>query len=145
MPPRSVPRTRYRANLAGWRARRVPRLARIWHPLGVVMRVDVENLFYQLVDLPPEGRARYFAEHDVGEETRREVEELLNFDSAATSFLLDDIQSAASRVLAKLEGNRLHNYLSGDSFIGLEVRWSRLTRRLLSPFRRVSARSIKQQ
>jgi hypothetical protein len=57
------------------------------------------------VDLPPDARARYFAEHAVDEETRREVAALLEFDSGASSFLLHDIGSAASRALPELEGN----------------------------------------
>jgi len=68
------------------------------------MKVEVEKLFHELADLPPGARARYLAEHAVDEETRREVEALLDFDSGASSFLLEDISSAAGRALPELEG-----------------------------------------
>jgi serine/threonine protein kinase len=68
------------------------------------MKVEVEKLFHELADLPLEARARYFAEHAVDEEARQEVEALLEFDSGASSFLVHDIGSAASRALPELEG-----------------------------------------
>lgn len=45
------------------------------------MSPEVAALFRVLVDLPPEARASYFADHDVEPHTRREVEELLAHDS----------------------------------------------------------------
>jgi eukaryotic-like serine/threonine-protein kinase len=80
-----------------------PRQARISLLVRGGMKVEVEKLFYELADLPPEARALYFAEHAVDEETRREVEALLEFDSGASSFLLLDIGSAASRALTEVE------------------------------------------
>jgi serine/threonine protein kinase len=68
------------------------------------MKVQVQRLFHELADLPPEARAGYFADHAVDEEVRREVEALLEFDSGASSFLLRDIGAAASLALPELEG-----------------------------------------
>jgi hypothetical protein len=67
------------------------------------MNARVEELFSEVADLSPEVRAQYFAEHQVDEETRREVEMLLAFDSGASSFLLRDVGVAASRALPQLE------------------------------------------
>ena len=67
------------------------------------MKVEVERLFHELVDLSPQARARYIAEHPVDEETRREVEALLAFDPGASSFLARDIGIAASRAIPELE------------------------------------------
>jgi len=67
------------------------------------MKARVKELFDELADLPSEARMRYFAEHEVDQETRREVEELLAFDSGASSFLMRDISDAASRSLLQLE------------------------------------------
>ncbi|HEV3201527.1 MAG TPA: protein kinase, partial [Bryobacteraceae bacterium] len=58
----------------------------------------------QVADLDPELRTRYFAEHDIDESTRHEVEALLKFDSGASEFLLHDISIAAARALPQLEG-----------------------------------------
>jgi len=67
------------------------------------MKARVKELFHELADLPVEARTQYFSEHEVNEETRHEVEELLAFDSGASSFLLRDISDAASRSLPQLE------------------------------------------
>jgi serine/threonine-protein kinase len=67
------------------------------------MNARLEELFNEIADLSPEARAQYFAEHDVDEDIRREVEGLLAFDSGASSFLLRDISIAASRALPQLE------------------------------------------
>jgi len=67
------------------------------------MKVEVERLFHELVDLSPQARARYIAEHPVDGETRREVEALLAFDPGASSFLAHDIGIAASRAIPELE------------------------------------------
>jgi predicted Ser/Thr protein kinase/tetratricopeptide (TPR) repeat protein len=64
----------------------------------------LEELFHELVDLPPTDRARYFGEHQVDEGTRQEVEALLAFDAGASSFLERDVSIAASRALPQLEG-----------------------------------------
>ncbi|MEZ5355489.1 MAG: serine/threonine-protein kinase [Bryobacteraceae bacterium] len=67
------------------------------------MTPRVEELFHLVADLPPGARARYFADHGVDEQTRREVEALLAFDSHDTSALTLDIGAAASRALSLLD------------------------------------------
>jgi serine/threonine protein kinase len=67
------------------------------------MNARTEELFHQVADLDLEARTRYFAEHDVDEGTRHEVEALLRFDSGASEFLLRDISIAAARALPQLE------------------------------------------
>src|ERR1035438_5925421 len=69
------------------------------------MKVEVERLFHELVDLSPQARARYIAEHPVDEETRQEVEALLEFDPGASSSLAREISIAASRAIPELENN----------------------------------------
>jgi tetratricopeptide (TPR) repeat protein/predicted Ser/Thr protein kinase len=69
------------------------------------MSARVEELFHQLADLPAEMRAQFFTEHDVDEETRREVEALLAFDSGASEFLQQDIRVAVSRALPQIEAS----------------------------------------
>jgi tetratricopeptide (TPR) repeat protein/predicted Ser/Thr protein kinase len=68
------------------------------------MNAPVQELFHEVADLSPDARTRYFAEHDVDEETRREVEALLAFDSGASDFLLHGMSLATSRALPQLEG-----------------------------------------
>jgi len=46
-------------------------------PFSGFLNDQVQELFHELADLPAEARARYFAEHGVDEQTRREVEALL--------------------------------------------------------------------
>ncbi len=67
------------------------------------MNARVKELFHELADLPAEARTQYFAQHEVDEETRHEVQELLAFDSGASAFLLRDVSDAASRALPQLE------------------------------------------
>ena len=67
------------------------------------MNARIEELFHKVADLPAEARTQYFAEHAVDEETRREVEALLEFDSGASLFLQRDISIAASRALPQLD------------------------------------------
>lgn len=67
------------------------------------MNGRVKELFHELADLPPEARARYFTEHPVDDETRREVDQLLAFDSGASALLMRDISMAASRSLPQLD------------------------------------------
>ncbi len=69
------------------------------------MKPRIEELFHDLAELPPEARQRYFAEHSVDTETRREVEALLAFDPGAGAFLERDVSLAAGRALVQLEGN----------------------------------------
>jgi tetratricopeptide (TPR) repeat protein/predicted Ser/Thr protein kinase len=63
----------------------------------------VGELFHQVAELSPEARAQYFVDHHVDDETRREVEALLVFDSGASDFLLRDIRVAANRALSLLD------------------------------------------
>ena len=67
------------------------------------MKAEVEKLFYELADQPPEVRERYFDEHEVDGSTRQEVEALLAFDSGASTYLLRDVSIAASRALPLLD------------------------------------------
>jgi serine/threonine protein kinase len=67
------------------------------------MNARIEELFDRVADLTMEARTQYFAEHEVDEDTRREVEALLRFDSGASSFLQRDISIAASRALPQLD------------------------------------------
>ncbi|MFL6448184.1 MAG: protein kinase domain-containing protein [Bryobacteraceae bacterium] len=54
------------------------------------MLTRVEQIFHEVVDLPVESRAQYFIENRIEEQTRREVEGLIAFDSdTATSFSRD--------------------------------------------------------
>src|SRR5580658_7268133 len=67
------------------------------------MNAPIEELFHRVADLTAESRAKYFAQHEVDEETRQEVEALLRFDSGASSFLQRDISIAASLALPQLD------------------------------------------
>ena len=67
------------------------------------MNARIEELFHRVADLTAESRRQYFAEHEVDEETRQEVEALLTFDSGASSFLQRDISIAASLALPQLD------------------------------------------
>jgi serine/threonine protein kinase len=71
------------------------------------MKAEIEKLFHELADQPPEVRERYFAEHEVDGSTRQEVEALLAFDSGASTYLLRDVSIAASRALPLLDANGL--------------------------------------
>jgi hypothetical protein len=71
------------------------------------MNARVEELFHELAELSPEARTQYFAEHDVDEETRHEVEKLLAFDSGASTSLQRDLGLAARRALAGTGGEEL--------------------------------------
>jgi serine/threonine protein kinase len=65
----------------------------------------VEEVFHNVADLSLEARSRYFSDHGVEGDTRREVEALLVFDSGKSDILLRDISAAASRALPQLEMN----------------------------------------
>ena len=69
------------------------------------MKAEIEKLFHELADQPPEARTRYLDEHFVDRETRREVEALLAFDSGASSSLRRDVSIAASLALSLFETN----------------------------------------
>ncbi len=63
-------------------------------PPGTGMDPQAADLFYELADLTGEERARYFDEHTVKLEVRREVEGLLSFDTAEDSRLDEIVQQA---------------------------------------------------
>ena len=67
------------------------------------MRNKVENLFHDLRDLSTEARARYCSEVGITEQTRREVEALLAFDSCLTNSLDADLTHVASAALDCLD------------------------------------------
>jgi hypothetical protein len=73
------------------------------HEGGGRMKLEVERLFHELADLSPEERLQYFANHHVDEETREDLEALLEFDSGASSFLLRDVSIAASQALPQID------------------------------------------
>jgi len=52
--------------------------------------------------LPADARARYFAEQQVAEQTRREVEALLAFDGGSVKFFDTGISQVAERAIARL-------------------------------------------
>jgi serine/threonine protein kinase len=67
------------------------------------MNMRVESLFHEVADLSADARSRYFAEHSVDDETRREVERLIDFDAGATAFLERGIGAAANDSLPQLD------------------------------------------
>jgi len=67
------------------------------------MKAEVERVFHDVADLSAGERERYFREHAVEEETRREVEGLLAYDVEASSTLVHDVGLAAGLVLAQFE------------------------------------------
>jgi tetratricopeptide (TPR) repeat protein/predicted Ser/Thr protein kinase len=67
------------------------------------MNQRVAAIFHDVVDLCPEARAQYFAEHRMDDETRAELDELLSFDSGTSTFLGRDVSIAASQLLTELE------------------------------------------
>jgi serine/threonine protein kinase len=76
------------------------------------MNVRAQELFHELADLSSAARGKYFADHDVDDKTRREVEALLEFDPGASAFLQRGIGLAASLALPKsdLKGQRCGPY-----------------------------------
>src|SRR6516225_4575815 len=113
------------------------------------MKAEVEKLFHELADQPPEVRERYFAEHEVDGSTRQEIEALLAFDSGASTYLMRDVSIAASRALPLLDANgraRRH----GCGLSGRARRWRSdpagggeaiAARRSRSPARALSTRT----
>ena len=67
------------------------------------MNADVEALFHQVVDLPADARRAYFAAHQIDDDTSREVEALLAFESDASVRIEHDIAVAARLALPDLE------------------------------------------
>ncbi len=72
------------------------------------MNARLGEIFHAVADLSPEARAHYFADQAVDAETRREVEDLLGFDSGASAFLEHDIGAAAKRSLSEFETPPVH-------------------------------------
>jgi eukaryotic-like serine/threonine-protein kinase len=67
------------------------------------MRARVQELFHELADLSPEARARYFDEHGIDDLTRRELEQLLAFDSSITMSLETEIGQVAEHAMSSVE------------------------------------------
>jgi serine/threonine protein kinase/tetratricopeptide (TPR) repeat protein len=74
------------------------------------MNAEVEKLFHELADLTAEERDRYFTEHKVASDTRREVDQLLALDVDASVLLERDVAIAIMRALPQLE---VHDYRCG--------------------------------
>ncbi|HEX5227376.1 MAG TPA: serine/threonine-protein kinase [Bryobacteraceae bacterium] len=80
------------------------------------MRTFVEEVFWQVADLPVAARARFFSDHRVDDATKREVEALLEFDSQTGALLDRQIQLMARRTLdrfAASAGTRCGPYRLG--------------------------------
>ncbi|MBZ5619004.1 MAG: serine/threonine protein kinase [Acidobacteriia bacterium] len=71
------------------------------------MRMRTEELFHEVAELSEEARRRYFAEHDVDATSRKEVEELLEFDLRSSSTLEWSIGQVAQSILARSEPKEL--------------------------------------
>ena len=67
------------------------------------MRVRVEELFHAVADFSEGARRRYFAEQNIDDRTRSEVEALLAFDVTRTSTLDAEIASAAKSALQRMD------------------------------------------
>jgi tetratricopeptide (TPR) repeat protein/tRNA A-37 threonylcarbamoyl transferase component Bud32 len=63
----------------------------------------VEELFHNVADLSTEARVQYFHNHSIDENARREIEELLTFDSPAHTGFATDVAHAAWRALDQFE------------------------------------------
>lgn len=63
------------------------------------MNAQIEELFHQVVDLPPHERVKYLLDHGIDEDTRREVEALVAFEPDASARLVRDIQNVVERAL----------------------------------------------
>lgn len=63
------------------------------------MTPDVENLFNEVADLPPDQREQYFLQHRIDASLRREVESLLAFDLDASKRLQTSIAQMADAAL----------------------------------------------
>jgi tetratricopeptide (TPR) repeat protein len=74
------------------------------------MNAEVEKLFHELADLTADQRDRYFTEHNVQSDTRREVEQLLTLDVDSSVLLERDVAIAVKRALPQLE---VHEYRCG--------------------------------
>lgn len=63
------------------------------------MNARLAEMFHRLADLPPDARARYFVEHEVDPDTRREVEELLAHDSSDAGWFSQPVGISARAYL----------------------------------------------
>ncbi|HKA01974.1 MAG TPA: serine/threonine-protein kinase, partial [Candidatus Solibacter sp.] len=81
------------------------------------MNLKIEKIFHDVADLSAAERERYFTGHDVGDDTRREVEALLAYDDDSSRALQRDISSVAKQALANFEceGARCGRYLLGSA------------------------------
>jgi len=69
---------------------------------------ETERLFHEVADLTPFARDRYFEEHCVLEEVRREIESLLDHDAPPEDDLSRIVEGSAARLLqeARPEADR---------------------------------------
>ncbi|MFN7934346.1 MAG: protein kinase [Bryobacteraceae bacterium] len=65
--------------------------------------MNLSSLFQAVADLPPAERNAYYRQHAVPDDLRAEVESLIEFDSHATTFLLDGVSNAASGIVDSME------------------------------------------
>src|SRR4051812_37020588 len=63
------------------------------------MKAVVHSLFHELLDLPPEARAKVFADRRIDPDVRAEVESLLGFDSNDQHSLTAGIRSLAEDIV----------------------------------------------
>src|SRR5262245_12075632 len=61
------------------------------------------ELFAEVADLSPAGRARYFEDHAVNDDMRKEVEGLLAFDRRGTASLERAFGHATAATLTEIE------------------------------------------
>ncbi|MBS1828748.1 MAG: protein kinase [Acidobacteria bacterium] len=65
--------------------------------------MNLAALFQAVADLPLAERNAYYRQHAVPDALRAEVESLIEFDSHATTFLLDGVANAASGIVDSME------------------------------------------
>jgi len=68
----------------------------------LTLKTRIEEVFHAVADFSCEARRNYFAEHNIDNNTREEVEALLAFDETRMSALDMDIAGEASRALERL-------------------------------------------
>src|SRR4051794_32464394 len=67
------------------------------------MRIRVEKVFHAVADLPEKSRVRFFEEHNIHGNTRREVEELVLFDLASTFSFEREIGHVATAAIERFD------------------------------------------
>src|SRR3954447_18877844 len=67
------------------------------------MKPQVEEIFDHVADLPAEDRARYFMEHHIDLDARREVEALIAFDTGSSASMMQDLGHIAAHALTRFE------------------------------------------